>query len=236
MSNKNNNWFSSFWENNFGTLRQGITHPDNVKCAVYLANKQDVSHRLFMDIDGPRKSRTTLESPGGITIKCGQKKTRPDVTFNIIVENGKLSLTCQTGDVEIQGKNVIIEAKGDNTEDGVMTLKANSKIALSSPKVEVNGSQKVELNSEEKIAFKSTGTMDMYGSQITQESASSNYGSRGKNQSKKKGGIPPAVQKKLEETLQDKFEEAKPKLEKALSTMEEKLGVDLPDLPRNLPF
>ena len=236
MSNKNNNWFSSFWENNFGTIRQGITHPDNVKCAVYIANKQDVRHRLFMDIDGARKGKTTIEAPGGINIKCGQDRNRPDVTFNIQVENGKLALTCQTGDVSIQGKNVTIEAKGDGTGDGNITLKSNSKIALNSPKVEINGKQKCEINSEQKIAIKSTGTMEMYGSQVTCESATSNYGSRGKNQAKKKVGLPPAVQKKLEEVAQDKFKEARPKLNKALSAIENKIGVDLPDLPRNLPF
>ena len=111
------------------------------------------NHRLYMDIDAPRASKTSLEAPGGINIKCGQDKSRPDVTFNIQVENGKLALTCQTGDVEILGKNVTIEAKGDGTNDGAITLKSNSKIALNSPKVEINPKQKFEINSEQKIGF-----------------------------------------------------------------------------------
>ena len=178
------NWFSSWWENNLGKISFGWVHPDQVRAAVYLTSKEDVRHRLYMDIDAPRASKTSLEAPGGINIKCGQDKSRPDVTFNIQVENGKLALTCQTGDVEILGKNVTIEAKGDGTNDGAITLKSNSKIALNSPKVEINPKQKFEINSEQKIGFKTNGTLELYGSQVICESASSRYGQRGPSQGK----------------------------------------------------
>jgi len=190
MSNKNND-FCSNQENNYGKIEFGTLDPDNVRAAVYIGNKQDVRHRLYMDIDRPMgsgepQSTTTLESPGGIIIKCGQDRTRPDITFNIQVENGKLCLTCQTGDVEIQGKNVTIEAKGGNNDDGVITLKSNSKIELNSPNIIMNGSQKCEMNSEQTIQIKSNGSMDMYASQTQCESASSRYGKRGSSQGKSK--------------------------------------------------
>jgi len=188
MTDKTNH-FTSWTENNYGQLEFGRLDPDNVRAAVYLGNKQDVRHRLYMDIDRSMDdgthSVTTLESPGGIMIKCGQDRKRPDLTFNIQVENGKLSLTCQTGDVLIQGKNVVIEAKGDNNNDGSITLKANSKIELDSSIVEITGKQKVECNSEQKIEVKSNGTMGMYGSQVSCQSASSRYGKRGTSQEEK---------------------------------------------------
>jgi len=188
MTDKTNH-FTSWTENNYGQLEFGRLDPDNVRAAVYLGNKQDVRHRLYMDIDRSMgdgtHSVTTLESPGGIMIKCGQDRKRPDLTFNIQVENGKLSLTCQTGDVLIQGKNVVIEAKGDNNNDGSITLKANSKIELDSSIVEITGKQKVECNSEQKIEVKSNGTMGMYGSQVSCQSASSRYGKRGTSQEEK---------------------------------------------------
>ena len=201
-SAKKNNDFSSWIENNYGKLEFGTLDPDNVRHAVYLGNKQDVKHRFFMDIDHPgaksshaQGSYTTLESPGGITIKCGQDRTRADVVFNIQVENGKLAMTCQTGDVEIQGKNVTIEAKGDNENDGAITLKSNSKIALNTPKLELNGRQRVELNSEQKIAIRSQGTTDIFGgTQCTTETASSRYGLRGPSQG------PPIAKKDWDET------------------------------------
>lgn len=180
------NHFTSWIENNYGQIEFGRLDPDEVRSAVYLGNKQDVRHRFYMDIDrdmgGGTHSVTTLESPGGIVIKCGQDRKRPDVTFNIQVENGKLALTCQTGDVLIQGKNVVIEAKGDSGNDGNITLKANSKIDMQSPKIEINGSQKVEVKSEEKIDMQSQGTLQMYGTQGSCQSASSRFGKRGTSQ------------------------------------------------------
>lgn len=181
-----NNDFTSWTENNYGQLEFGKLDPDNVRASVYLGNKQDVRHRLYMDIDRPMgegtHSVTTLESPGGIILKCGQDRKKPDVVFNIQVENGKFCLTCQAGDVEIQGKNVTIEAKGSGGEDGIITLKSNSKIELNSPEVILNGKQKVELNSEQKMELKSNGTLGMYGSQVSGQSASSRYGKKGDSQ------------------------------------------------------
>jgi hypothetical protein len=184
-----NNDFTSWTENNYGQLELGRLDPDNVRAGVYLSNKQDVRHRLYMDIDRPmgngKFSTTTLESPGGIIIKTGQDRTRPDIVFNIQVENGKLCLTCQCGDVEIQGKNVTIEAAGSNGDDGVITLKSNSKIEMNSPEVIINGKQKCELNSENKMEIKSNGTIGMYGTQGVCQSASSRYGKRGASQEEK---------------------------------------------------
>tara|TARA_B100002019_G_scaffold143966_1_gene124149 strand:- start:14 stop:595 length:582 start_codon:yes stop_codon:yes gene_type:complete len=180
------NHFTSWIENNYGQIEFGRLDPDHVRAAVYLANKQDVRHRFYMDIDrdmgGGTHSVTTLESPGGVIIKCGQDRKRPDVTFNIQVENGKLALTCQTGDVLVQGKNVVIEAKGDGNNDGNITLKSNSKIDLQSPKIEINGKQKVGCYSEQKIDVQSQGTLQMYGAQASCQSASSRYGQRGTSQ------------------------------------------------------
>ena len=188
MADKTNH-FTSWIENNYGQLEFGRLDPDNVRESVYLNNKQDPRHRFYMSIDRPMgdgtHSVTTLESPGGVVIKCGQDRKRPDITFNIQVENGKLALTCQTGDVLIQGKNVVIEAKGDNNNDGNITLKSNSKIELNSPVVEINGKQKVECNSEQKIEVKSNGSLGMYGSQVSGQSASSRYGKRGTSQEEK---------------------------------------------------
>jgi len=186
------NHFTSWIENNYGQIEFGRLDPDETRAAVYLGNKQDVRHRFYMDIDrdmgGGTHSVTTLESPGGVIIKCGQDRKRPDVTFNIQVENGKLALTCQTGDVLIQGKNVVLEAKGDSGSDGVITLKSNSKIDMQSPKIEINGKQKVGCYSEQKIDIQSQGPVQMYGAQVTGQSASSRFGKRGTRQEKKVTG------------------------------------------------
>ena len=210
MASKNKNWYSSWLANNFGQVRfGGIFQESEERYAVYLSNKQDVRHRFFMQDDGDMKGCTTMEAPGGITIKCGQDKVREDAVFNIQIENGVLNITAQTGKINIQGKDVTIEAKGNRDDknpkgkDGVVTIKANSNIDLQAPKININGTQAMKVTSEQKLSLVSTGTMDMYGSQVTCESASSNYGSRGKTQIKKKLGVPEPPQFTEEEIQAD---------------------------------
>ena len=209
MTSKNKNRFSSWISNNFGQVRFGGVFQDtNEKYSLYLGNKQDVRHRIYMQDTGKQKGCTTMEAPGGMTIKCGQDKSRPDAVFNIQVENGCLNITAQTGSINIQGKDVTIEAKGYRDEnnpegkDGVVTIKANSNIDLQAPKINLNGTQSMKVSSEQKLSLVSTGTMDMYGSQVTCESASSNYGSRGKSQSVNKLGVPPTDEEESESTTE----------------------------------
>ena len=181
------NWFANWWMNNYGGISFGETSPDQVRAAVYIQNKQDARHRLFMDIDDPRKGKTSVEAPGGINIKCGQDRERPDITFLIQVENGKLSLSCQAGDVEILGKNVTVEANGEGQE-GIITLKASQKIQLEAPNVSITGDQKTEINSAQLVNIKSQGKMQMYGLHGDCQSASSKYGKKGTTQNPQIGG------------------------------------------------
>ena len=71
---------------------------------VYLQSKQDVDIVCSWILMIQEKGKTSVEAPGGINTKIGQDRERPDITFLIQVENGKLSLSCRSGDVEILGK------------------------------------------------------------------------------------------------------------------------------------
>ena len=53
MADKSNH-FTSWIENDYGQVEFGRLDPDNVREAVYLANKQDVRHRFYMSIDRPQ--------------------------------------------------------------------------------------------------------------------------------------------------------------------------------------
>lgn len=178
---KLNNFFAWSKSTNDGSISLGEDHVDGVKCAVYIANKQDVRHRLFMDIDGARQGRTTLESPGGITIKCGQDKNAPDATFVMQVENGKMIIAVETGDIEIRGDNITIDADGGEG-DGLMVLKANDKIELQAPKVNIKGDERCEITSEANVRLASQGQIDFAANHGTCESASSTHGERSDNQ------------------------------------------------------
>ena len=59
-----------------GILSSGNLSADKVKHAWQLMNGNDPRHRITMDKDGARLGRTTMEAPGGMTLKLGQDMER----------------------------------------------------------------------------------------------------------------------------------------------------------------
>ena len=135
-----------------------------------------------------------------------------------------------------QGKNVTIEAKGNSTDDGVITLKANSKISLDAPKVDINGKQSCQINSEQKLGLKTNGTMDFYATQGTCESASSRYGKRGPSQVE---SVVDQAKGLLEDEMGGLMGQAEDLLTKApgmLDQASDQLNKAMKDNLKNLPF
>ena len=130
-----------------GVLSSGNLSADKVKHAWQLMNGNDPRHRITMDKDGARMGRTTMEAPGGMTLKLGQdmerEPSKPDSnvdglrsrgnnTFSIQVENGNLNIDCQNGDLNIRARNINFEIGDENNEGGNFTVKANGKVDVRS--------------------------------------------------------------------------------------------------------
>lgn len=126
-----------------GILSSGNLSADKVKHAWQLMNGNDPRHRITMDKDGARLGRTTMEAPGGMTLKLGQDmereasrpgpfvdglRSRGNNTFSIQVENGNLNIDCQNGDLNIRARNINFEIGDENNEGGNFTVKANGKV------------------------------------------------------------------------------------------------------------
>ena len=108
-------------------------------------NGNDPRHRITMDKDGARLGRTTMEAPGGMTLKLGQDmerepsrpgpfvdglRSRGNNTFSIQVENGNLNIDCQNGDLNIRARNINFEIGDENDEGGNFTVKTNGKLSV----------------------------------------------------------------------------------------------------------
>ena len=63
-----------------GILSSGGLAEDQVKHAWQLMNAYDPRHYIVMDSDGMRKSRTTLEAPGGLILRL-------DRTWSVLLHN-----------------------------------------------------------------------------------------------------------------------------------------------------
>ena len=141
-----NTIFSWAKANNDGTISFGDVDEDNVKNAVSLCNNYDPRHYFKMSSTGRRKSRTSLESPRGITIKTGQDMQPHDGTFTIQVENGNLVLDIQNGDLDIKARNVNFDIEGRNNEEGNFVVNTNQKIKITSSFIDIIGKQRVEVS------------------------------------------------------------------------------------------
>ena len=128
-----------------GILSSGNLSKDKVKHAWQLLNGADSRHYITMDKSGARKGRTTVEAPGGMTLKLGQDmerepsqpgpykdalRSRGNNTFSIQVENGNLNIDCQNGDLNIRARNINFEIGDENNEGGNFTVKTNGAFSV----------------------------------------------------------------------------------------------------------
>ena len=130
-----------------GRISLGGISEDNVRHAVLLENNYDPRHFFVLDQSGARASRTTCESPGGMTIKCGQDCDDGAGTFNIQVENGNLNIDVQDGDLNVKATSINFEARGDTNDTGNFTVKTNQQIMFESSIVKITGTQTLTVQS-----------------------------------------------------------------------------------------
>jgi len=175
-----------------GVLSSGNLSADKVKHAWQLVNGNDSRHRITMDKDGARMGRTTMEAPGGMTLKLGQDmerepskpgpfvdglRSRGNNTFAIQIENGNLNIDCQNGDLNIRARNINFEIGDENDEGGNFTVKTNGKFSVISKEVFILGNQKATIMANHMLRCMGNTKLELIGG-ITKMISNS---SRGKN-------------------------------------------------------
>ena len=175
-----------------GVLSSGNLSADKVKHAWQLMNGNDPRHRITMDKDGARMGRTTMEAPGGMTLKLGQDmereasrpgpfvdglRSRGNNTFAIQIENGNLNIDCQNGDLNIRARNINFEIGDENNEGGNFTVKANGKVDVRGKIVEILGNEKAIIMANHMLRCMGNTKLELIGG-ITKMISNS---TRGKN-------------------------------------------------------
>ena len=175
-----------------GILSSGNLSADKVKHAWQLMNGNDPRHRITMDKDGARLGRTTMEAPGGMTLKLGQDmereasrpgpfvdglRSRGNNTFAIQIENGNLNIDCQNGDLNIRARNINFEIGDENDEGGNFTVKTNGKFSVISKELFILGNQKAIIMANHMLRCMGNTKLELIGG-ITKMISNS---TRGKN-------------------------------------------------------
>ena len=130
-----------------GRISLGGVSEDNVRHAVLLENNYDPRHYIVMDASGRRSGRTSMEAPGGMTLKLGQDRDEGEGTFNIQVENGNLNIDVQDGDLNVKATSINFEARGDTNDTGNFTVITNQKIEFESSIIKLTGTQTLTVQS-----------------------------------------------------------------------------------------
>ena len=130
-----------------GRISLGGVSEDNVRHAVLLENNYDPRHYIVMDASGRRSGRTSMEAPGGMTLKLGQDRDEGEGTFCIQVENGNLNIDVQDGDLNVKATSINFEARGDTNDTGNFTVITNQKIEFESSIIKLTGTQTLTVQS-----------------------------------------------------------------------------------------
>ena len=130
-----------------GRISMGGVSEDNVRHACLLENNYDPRHYIALDASGRRAGRTSIEAPGGMTLKLGQDRDEGEGTFNIQVENGNLNIDVQDGDLNVKATSINFEARGDTNDTGNFTVITNQKIEFESSIIKLTGTQTLTVQS-----------------------------------------------------------------------------------------
>ena len=172
-----------------GRISLGGVSEDNIRHAVMLENNYDPRHHFTMDASGRRAGRTTLEAPGGMTVKLGQECDEGVGTFNIQVENGNLNIDVQDGDLNVKATNINFEARGDTNEVGNFTCFANQKIEFESSLIKMTGTQTLTIQSNNLLRLLGDVETDFITGICNMNSYSSRRGKKGEAQEEVEGQV-----------------------------------------------
>ena len=174
-----------------GILSSGGLAEDQVKHAWQLMNAYDPRHYIVMESDGKRKGRTTIESPGGMTLKVGQdmqrgpsekgpdgQTSRGNQTLNIQVENGNLNIDCQNGDLNVIARNINFTATGDDSKEGNFSVRANNKISLDCQQYVYSSKQSITICAANMLRLQGTRELQLIGGITTMFTESTRRGKK----------------------------------------------------------
>lgn len=168
---KRKNYHTIRYGNRDGDLKFGHIHEDNQLSAVQLRSGYDPRHFMTMDATGNqeqgRKGGTINRCPGTYQIKCGDDVISDPVdgmpAFYVECINGDIIFSATRGRIKFQAENIEFIAKGNDNQNGVITLKSNERIQLESKNVEVNAGTMAKFFSSGTCKIVGNAILDLYG-------------------------------------------------------------------------
>ena len=155
--------------NMHGEEKFGHIWPDNNQSAALLRSGKNEKHYISLEQSGEshRKHGTICRSPGAFQIKAGDnctKKDEPGIFIDAV--SGNLVLNALNGNVEIRGRNVLIQTTGAGNKSGSILLYANEKIIGKAQTIDLNSKISTKIFSEKTVDVIGKAVLNIYGGMV----------------------------------------------------------------------
>jgi hypothetical protein len=152
-----------------GEIKFGHIWPDNNQSAVLLRSGKSEKHYISLDQSGEthRKHGTICRSPGAFQIKAGDNcttKDEPGIFIDAV--SGNLVLNALNGNVEIRGRNVLIQTTGAGNKSGSILMFANEKIIGKAQTIDFNSKISTKIFSEKTVDVIGKAVLNIYGGMV----------------------------------------------------------------------
>jgi len=155
--------------NMHGEIKFGHIWPDNNQSAVLLRSGKNEKHYITLEQKGEshRKHGTICRSPGAFQIKAEDNCTAKDEPAVFIdAVSGNLVLNALNGNVEIRGRNVLIQTTGSGNKSGSILLYANEKIIGKAQTIDLNSKISTKIFSEKTVDCIGKAVLNIYGGMV----------------------------------------------------------------------
>lgn len=133
-----------------------------------LLQASDGRHSIALSKDGELKGCTQITAPGRIAIDAASDAEFPEgqIAFHCYTHNGDIVITAKKGNLILSGVNVEINAIGEGTKKGNVTIDGSQNILLKSKVVQVNARSRLYLISTGVTELVGKGCLKIYGGLI----------------------------------------------------------------------
>lgn len=155
--------------NMHGEIKFGHIWPDNNQSAALLRSGKNEKHYITLEQKGEnhRKHGTICRSPGAFQVKAGDNCTTKDEPAVFIdAVSGNLVLNALNGNVEIRGRNILIQTTGPDNKGGSILMYANEKIIGKAQTIDFNSKISTKIFSEKSVECIGNTVLNIYGGMI----------------------------------------------------------------------
>jgi uncharacterized protein (DUF2345 family) len=145
-----------------GNLRFGHIHKDQSKSSIMMQGQGGLEY-ITIDQEGSTKRCITSRCRGRFQVKAGKEIPQGQPAIYLDAESGDIVIRAKNR-IRIEAENIDMIASGGDTQNGVINIKANEAINITSEKkVNIQGNESCNVFSNGNLQLSAENVCKMYG-------------------------------------------------------------------------